>query len=319
MAERVPELALVTGQKMPVVGFGTATLSMPSDQLVSIFLESIEAGYRHFDTALAYPTEQPLGRAIEEALQRGLIESRDELFITSKVWCTHAHRDLVLPSIKETLSNLGLEYLDLCLLHFPVRLKLKEISFVFDKEDIIPFEMGPTWEAMEECQRLGLTKSIGVSNFTCKKLTELLSIAQIPPVVNQVEFNVGWQQRKLTDFCKEKGIVICAWSPLGAYGTSWGTNAVLENGVLNQIAQARGKTTAQVALRWIYEQGVVIIVKSFNKERMRENLKIFDWELSEDDSRRICEIPQRRGYSGDSFVSPNGLFKTREEFWDGEI
>ncbi|KAK1301473.1 hypothetical protein QJS10_CPB12g01549 [Acorus calamus] len=186
----IPELALVSGQKIPVVGFGTMTAPLPFDQLVSIFLDAIEAGYRHFDTALAYPTEQPLDRAMEEALQRGLIESRDELFITSKVWCTHAHCDLVLPSIKETLSGMIALILgsntSICPLHFPVRLKHKEISFVFDKEDIIPFEVGPTWEAMEECQRLGLTMSIGVSNFTCKKLTELLSIARIHPVVNQV-------------------------------------------------------------------------------------------------------------------------------------
>ncbi|KAK1309063.1 hypothetical protein QJS10_CPA09g00296 [Acorus calamus] len=240
MAEGIPEVAL-SGQKMPVVGFGTASEPMPPDQKVSIFLDAIEAGYRHFDTAMAYGTEQILGRAVEEAIRRGLIKSRDELFITSKLWCTYAHHDLVLPAIKKTLSNLGLEYLDLYLIHWPIRLEHKEISFYFDKADILPLEMGPTWEAMEECQRLGLTKSIGVSNFTCKKLTQLLSLARIPPAVNQVELNIGWQQKKLTDFCKEKGIIVCAWSPLGAYGAGWGSNTVMENSVVDQIAQARGR------------------------------------------------------------------------------
>ncbi|KAK1278882.1 hypothetical protein QJS04_geneDACA017150 [Acorus gramineus] len=303
---------------MPVVGFGTASEPVLSDQ--TIFLDAIEAGYRHFDTAMAYGTEQLLGCAIEEAIRRGLIKSRDELFITSKLWCTYAHHDLVLPAIKQTLSNLGLEYLDLYLIHWPIRLvEHKEITFYFDKVDILPFEMGPTWEAMEECQRLGLTKSIGVSNFTCKKLTQLLSLARIPPVVNQVEVNIGWQQKKLIDFCKEKGIVVCAWSPLGACGVGWGSNMVIENPVLHQIAQTRGKTKAQVALRWVYEQGIVIIVKSFNKERIRENLKIFDWELSEEDHRLICEIPQKRGPCENFFVGSDGPFKTSEDLWDGEM
>ncbi|KAK1288680.1 hypothetical protein QJS10_CPB19g01602 [Acorus calamus] len=318
MAEVIPKVLLSSGQEIPVIGFGSASPPLPSDQMISIFLDAIESGYRHFDTALAYPTEKPLGQAIEEAVRRGLIKSRDELFITSKLWCTYNHHDLVLPAIKETLSNLGLDYIDLYLIHWPVRLKPKEITLNVDQEDILPFEMGPTWEAMEECQRLGLTKSIGVSNFTCKKLTDLLALARIPPIANQVEMNVGWQQKKLKEFCKEKGIVLCVWSPLGSYGAFWGSNAVMENPLIDEIAVAKGKTKAQIALRWLYEQGVVIIVKSFNKERMRQNLQIFDWELSEEDHIKIGDVPQRRGIPGSEFIGPNGPFKTAEDLWDGE-
>ncbi|KAK1301874.1 hypothetical protein QJS10_CPB12g01550 [Acorus calamus] len=319
MAGGIPEVVLNSGFKMPVIGFGTAAMPMASDELESNFVNAIEAGYRHFDAARVYGTEQNLGRAIKEALRRGLIKGREELFITSKLWCTHAHHDLVLPAIKESLSNLGLEYIDLYLIHWPVRLKHKEPSFYFEKSDLIPFEVGPTWEAMEECQKLGLTKSIGVSNFTCKKLTDLLAVARIPPAVNQVEMNVGWQQRKLKDFCKDKCIVLCAWSPLGGIGALFGSYRILDNPILDQVAQARGKSKGQVALRWLYEQGVVSITKSFNKQRMIQSLQIFDWELSADDLRKIDEFPHKKGDYGEIFVGPDGQYKTVEELWDGEM
>ncbi|KAK1309062.1 hypothetical protein QJS10_CPA09g00297 [Acorus calamus] len=319
MAGGIPQVVLNSGLKMPVIGFGTATMPMASDELESNFVNAIEAGYRHFDAARIYGTEQNLGRAIKEALRRGLIKGREELFITSKLWCTHAHHDLVLPAIKETLSNLGLEYIDLYLIHWPVRLKHTEPNFHFEKSDLIPFEVGPTWEAMEECQKLGLTKSIGVSNFTCKKLTDLLAVARIPPAVNQVEMNVGWQQRKLKDFCKDKGIVLCVWSPLGGIGALFGSYRILDNPILEQVAQARGKSKGQVALRWLYEQGVVIITKSFNKERMIQSLQIFDWELSAEDLYKIDEFPQKKGNYGEMFVGPDCQYKTVEELWDGEM
>ncbi|KAL5995476.1 hypothetical protein ACLOJK_025538 [Asimina triloba] len=156
---------------------------------------------------------------------------------------------------------------------------------------------------------MGLTKSIGVSNFSPKKLMELLEHAKIPPAVNQ--------QKKLRDFCKEHGIHISAWSPIGAAGSSWGSKAVIESPILKQIADAKGKIIPQVALRWLHEQGVCVVVKSFNKERMEENLQIFDWELTQQDLQQISQIPQRRGFPGDGFASPiSGPFKSIEELWD---
>ncbi|TKY44862.1 Methylecgonone reductase [Spatholobus suberectus] len=171
---------------------------------------------------------------------------------------------------------------------------------------------------MEECYRLGLAKSIGVSNFSIKKLTQLLENATIPPAVNQVEMSPAWQQGKLREFCKQNRIHVSAWSPLGAYKSSWGTNAVMESPILEEIACARQKSMAQIALRWIYEQGATAIVKSFNKERMKQNLDIFDWELSQEESQKFGKIPQRRMYSGVCFVSENGPYKSLEELWDGD-
>ncbi|MED6160391.1 hypothetical protein PIB30_051168 [Stylosanthes scabra] len=253
------------------------------------------------------------------ALQLGILNRREEAFITSKLWCNNAHHDLVLPALNTTLKKLGLDYVDLYLIHMPVRLK-PEVDGVLEirKEDLIPFDIKGTWEAMEECQRLGLAKSIGVSNFGIKKLNQLLENATIPPAVNQVEMSPSWQQEKLREFCKQKGIHVAAWSPLGAYTKAWGTNAVMESPIIHEIATARSKSAAQVALKWIVEQGAIPIVKSFNKERMGENLEIFQWELTHEESQKFSQIAQQRMFNGEIFISENGPYKSLEEFWDGD-
>ncbi|CAI9113278.1 OLC1v1013851C1 [Oldenlandia corymbosa var. corymbosa] len=317
---KIPEIVLNSGHKMPVIGFGCAVIPPPPlEELVTIFIQAMENGYRQFDTASAYGTEEAVGKAVAKALEIGLIESRDELFITSKLWPCDAHYELVLPAIKATLSKLGLEYLDLYLIHWPVRLKQNANIKHLVEGDVLPFDIQGTWKAMEECCELGLTKSVGLSNFTCEKISKLLQNATIPPAINQVEMNVCWQQRKLLPFCKEKGIRVCAWSPLGAYGNYWGNNEVLENQVLQDIAAAKRKTVPQVALRWIYEQGASIVVKSSNSERMKQNMQIFGWELAEEEKQKIFQIPQRRTFRADRYVQPNGPIKSAEEFWDGDL
>ncbi|KAK3415005.1 hypothetical protein EUGRSUZ_H00578 [Eucalyptus grandis] len=315
----VPEVVLNSGMRMPLIGMGGATSNLPPpDVLTSIFLDAIEVGYRHFDTAACYGSEEALGRAVAKALDRGLVKNRSNIFITTKLWCTDAHPGLVLPALKKSLQKLGLEYVDLYLIHWPVRLKEGTEGFDF-KGKMLPFDMKGTWEAMEECAKIGLAKSIGVSNFSTKKLSQLLTHATIPPAVNQVEMNVGWQQEKLRAYCREKGIHVSAWSPLSANGASWGTSVVVESPVLKEIAIAKGKTVAQVALRWIHEQGVSVIVKSFNKERMKENLLILDWGLSHEDLDKIkLQIPQKRGSPGHMFVFEDGPYKSLDELWDGD-
>ncbi|XP_061358170.1 protein REDOX 2-like isoform X1 [Gastrolobium bilobum] len=349
--KKIPEVILCSGQKMPLIGMGTAPNPLtPQEALISIFIDGFDVGYRHFDTASLYGSEEPLGKAVAKALELGLIKGRDEVFITSKLWCTDAQHDLVLPALKTTLQlsitlfpsllislfviflwmmlvfyvslklfrKLRLEYVDLYLIHWPLRLRPGVELINISEEDVFPLDMKGTWEAMEECYRLGLAKSIGVSNFGIKKLNQLLENATVLPAVNQVEMNPSWQQGKLREFCKQEGIHVSAWSPLGAYKTSWGSNAVMENPILMEIARARQKSVAQVALRWIYEQRTSPIAKSFNKERMKQNLEIFDWELSQEELQKLSQIPQRRTVTGEQFVSENGPFKSLEELWDGE-
>lgn len=304
----IPQIELSSGGKtMPVIGMGTATGRQESAK--PGILEAIKAGYRHFDTAAIYGSEQALGEAIVEAVGLGLIKSRDQVFITSKLWCNSTERHLVLPAINKTLQNLGLEYIDLYLIHWPMLVKQEEFKDrPIPKECIFPIDIKSVWEAMEECQTLGLTKAIGVSNFSPKRLDHILSFAKIPPAVNQVEMNPVWQHKQLRDFCKEKCIHLSAYCPLGAVGSAWGDNRVMGCHVLEDIAKHKGKTVAQVSIRWLYEQGVSIIVKSFNKERMRENLDVFDWSLTEEELSNISRIPQRKGV----LLTPSGLVEPND-------
>jgi diketogulonate reductase-like aldo/keto reductase len=302
-SEKIPKLTLNSGHVMPVVGLGTAEYPSTPEKMKSAYLDAIAVGYRHFDTASLYNTEQPLGEAIQEAIKLGLIGSREELFITSKLWCPDNHPDLVLPAIKSSLKILKTDYLDLYLIHWPVSVKPGALSFPLKREDVVPLDLKGVWKAMEECQRLGLTKAIGVSNFTSKKLEEILSFAKIPPAVDQVEMNISWQQQKLKEYCAKKGICITAFSPLGG---QFGTNSVLTSDVLKEIATAKGKTAAQIALRWLVEKGVSMAVKSFNKERLQQNLEIFDWELTEEERQKISKIPQRYNATVEKLLTKEG-------------
>ncbi|KAL2904136.1 Non-functional NADPH-dependent codeinone reductase 2 [Bienertia sinuspersici] len=318
-SERIPSIKLNHGgASMPVLGLGMAPNPPVPDEVTKIaVIDAVEVGYRHFDTATIYFTEKALGEGITEVLNRGMIQSREQLFITSKLWVSDAHPNLVLPALKTTLQNMKLEYLDLYLIHWPVSGKPCPPAYPIKKEEFLPFDLKGVWTAMEECQRLGLTKAIGVSNFTRKKLQQLMSLATVPPAVNQVEVNPTWQQKELIEFCKTKGILVTAYSPLG--GPLGGHNGVMESSVLKNIAQAKGKTVAQVALRWAYEHGISIVVKSFNKDRMKQNLEIFDWELSSEDHANIRTIPQHRTCDGLDYTSPLGPIHTIEELWDGEV
>ncbi|KAH1147867.1 hypothetical protein GYH30_042823 [Glycine max] len=312
-SSNIPHVVLQSSSnhhRMPVIGFGTASMSPPSTTRVAV-LEAIKLGYRHFDTASIYGSEQPLGEAIAEALQLGLIGSRDELFITSKLWCTDNFPHLVLPALQKTLRSLKLEYLDLYLIHWPIAVKPGDWEFPYPEEAVTSFDLKGVWKAMEECQKLGLTKCIGVSNFSCNKLENLLSFATIPPSINQVEMNPTWQQKKLKEYCQAKGIIITAYSPLGSTGCMWGSDNVVDNELLKEIAMAHGKSSAQVSLRWLYELGVTIAVKSYNKERMKQNLEIFDWSLNKYDNEKIDQVKQHQ-------LSKIGPKKFIVDLWDGE-
>ncbi|GJX96995.1 D-galacturonate reductase-like protein [Tanacetum coccineum] len=187
----IPGVSIKTSEgaplNMPIIGMGTSTIpTAPSTTVTAALVEAIKVGYRHFDTAALYGSEEPLGLAITEALRLGLIASRDELFITTKLWCNATQRHLVLPAIKKSLSELRLEYVDLYLIHGPLRLTQEVFQMPIPKDSIFHIDIKTVWEAMEECVNLGLTKAIGVSNFSSKRLQEILSFARVPPVVNQV-------------------------------------------------------------------------------------------------------------------------------------
>ncbi|KAI5070048.1 hypothetical protein GOP47_0014391 [Adiantum capillus-veneris] len=310
---------LNTGASMPLVGLDTGSNgALPLDQRKAVISAAVEVGYRHFDTAKIYNSEGFLGEALKEAMEAGLVK-REDLFVTSKLWCTDAYPDRVLPALRNSLSALQLDYLDLYLIHWPIR--LKEGADRRPKPDeLMALDLQGTWRALEACVKQGLVRAIGVSNFSSKKIMELLEFAEIPPAVNQVEMHPQWQQRLLRETCKKANVHVCAWSPLGAPLMSWGTPEILNNPIIKDIASKHGKSPAQVVLRWGLDNGVSVIPKSFNKKRMVENLDVFGWHLTDEDHQRISGIEQKKNFDGSFICSQvSGPYKSPEDLWDGEF
>jgi len=285
MAE-VPKLKLNNGQEIPAFGLGTWK-SKPGEVTQAV-KDAIDAGYRHIDGAHIYQNEPEVGAGIKAKIDEGVVK-REDLFITSKLWNTFHRPDLVEPAIRTTLKDLGLEYVDLYLVHWPIAFKEEgELAPKDDNGKIIYSEADylDTWKAMEEVAKKGLAKSIGVSNFNSEQLERLLSISTITPVTNQVECHPYLNQRRLIEFCKSKNITVTAYSPFGSPDRPWaqpGEAKLLEDPKIVEVGKKYNKSAAQVILRWMVQRDVIVIPKSVNKGRIAENFNIFDFKLSDED------------------------------------
>lgn len=248
-----PIIQLANNVQMPQFGLGVWEAE-DGNEVQTAVSEALAAGYRAIDTAKIYGNEEGVGRAINESAV-----PREDIFLTTKLWNSDHGYDKTLAAFDESLKKLGTDYVDLYLVHWPV------------PSDGL---MEETWRAMEDIYKSGRAKAIGVSNFQPQHLHELMKTATILPMVDQVELHPRLQQRELRDYCEDKDIVITAWSPLLRGGE------LLENEVIKKIAVDYNKTPAQVILRWHIQLGHVVIPKSVTPERIRENLDIFDFELS---------------------------------------
>ena len=256
----IPTVSLNNGIKMPMLGFGTNTLTGPTgERCVS---EAISVGYRLIDTAKIYGNEEFVGAGIK---QSGI--KREELFITSKLWVDDSGYETTKKAFETSLHKLGLEYLDLYLIHRP-------------RGDV-----KGSWKAMEELYEEGKIRAIGVSNFNSVQLDELMVDAKIKPAVNQIETHVFFQQQNSFEFLKKSGIQMEAWSPFAA-----GRNGIFTNQTLATIGKKYNKSNAQVSLRWNYQRGIITIPRSSQKAHMIENLNIFDFELDESDMKTIARL-----------------------------
>ncbi|MFI8951603.1 aldo/keto reductase [Streptomyces sp. NPDC053750] len=264
MTTQIPYVTLNNGVRMPLLGFGV--FQIPDDQTQQAVEDALEAGYRLIDTAAAYENERAVGRAIAAS---GI--PRDELFVTTKLWIQDYGQDSTERAFDRSLDRLGLDHLDLYLIHQPFG------------------DYYGAWRAMEDPSRAGRIRAIGVSNFYPDRLADLITHNEIVPAVNQIETHVFFQRTDDHELMREHGVRHEAWGPL-----SQGGQGFFDNPVLADIARTHGKSVAQIALRWLVQQEIVVIPKSVRPQRMAENLDVFDFQLTKDDMARIADLDTGR-------------------------
>ncbi len=266
------QVILANGTVMPMLGFGT--FKIPDGEVViQSVMTALELGYRHIDTAAVYKNERGVGLAMRRS---GI--AREEIFLTSKVWNNDQGYDTTLKAFEKSIHCLGVDYLDLYLIHWPKPL---------NKE---------TWRAMEHLYKEKRIRAIGVSNFHIHHLEDLLTECEIKPMVNQIEFHPRLMQRPLLDFCNKHQIQYEAWSPLMQ-------GKIFNIPLMQELAAKYHRTVSQIVLRWDIQMGVITIPKSTNAERIQENMDIFDFEISDEDMQAICSLDEdeRVGADPDNF------------------
>ncbi len=255
----IKSYTLANGVEIPALGYGTYKVE-DGNQAVESVKTALATGYRHIDTASFYGNEESIGEAVR---QSGI--PRNEVFVVSKVWNTEQGYEKTINSFETSLKKMKFDYLDLFLVHWP-----KEIS-------------GETWRALEKLYREGKIRAIGVSNFMVHHLENLLKTAEIMPMVNQIEFHPQLMQKGVLDYCKEKNIIVEAWAPLMR-------GRIFDIPLLKELSEKYNRTISQIVLRWDLQMGVVTLPKTVNPNRIAENMNIFDFELSQEDMQKICDL-----------------------------
>jgi len=265
--------------KIPVLGLGTF-LNTDENVLTEVLHEALRLGYRHIDTAAAYQNEHIIGKVLKEWISSGKIK-REDLFITTKLKPMDLYEDKVEEAMKTSLKKLQLDYVDLYLIHFPIAAKTVDGKFVPQPTDFLS-----VWKKMEEQVDAGITRTIGLSNFNISQIQRIQKIARIQPANLQIETHVFFQNRKLIEFARKHNITVVGYSPLGNPGrpnriANWPN--VFENEVVNRIARKHKKSTAQVAFKFLLQKDLVMIPKTSNIKRLKENMDVFDFKLDQED------------------------------------
>ena len=306
--------------EMPAIGLGT--WKMEDGSATAAVKTALECGYRHIDCAPIYLNEPDIGLAFQEVFDGGQVE-REEVWITSKLWCNRHRPDLVRGALEQTLSDLKLDYLDLYMIHWPVvfRHDIHRPETGADMVSLDEMPLADTWAAMEECMEAGLCRNIGVCNFSVKKLSSLLEGCKIPPAANQVECHPFFAQDELFGFCKSNKIQLVAYSPLGSgdrperMRDEADPNLFEVPEILN-LAQTRGVTPGQLILAWAVNRGTVAIPKSSNPQRLADNLVAGSLELDASEMATIDAIEIKHRYVHGGFWAIEGGPYTIANLWD---
>ena len=302
------------GDEMPAIGLGT--WKSDTGVVEEAVKTALENGYRHIDCAATYGNEAEIGNAFNTIFSEGKIK-REDVWITSKLWNDSHQKEHVIPALKKTLADLQVSYLDLYLIHWPVAFK-HGVGFPSNDDDYLSLEEAPiieTWKELIKAKEQGLVKHIGVSNFSEKKLNDLMSQTTDAPEMNQVELHPYLQQPDLVQFCQENDINMTAYSPLGSGDRAAQMKAdnepsLLEDPVINKIAEKHNVSPAQVLIRWSVTRGTAVIPKSTSKNHIISNLKSIDLQLDEADLKEIANFGKEFRYvTGEFFVTPGNSYQ----------
>lgn len=301
----IPTIKLNNGIEFPALGYGT-WLGLndkmefeitDARKLQDALSYAIDIGYRHIDTAHLYRVEPEVGEVINKKIKDGVVK-REDIFVTTKVWHHHHKQADVEVAVRDCLRRLNLEYVDLVLVHWPMSISQEGVD---EKIDYLE-----TWRGFEEVLKKGLTRSIGVSNFNIEQMKRLLANCNVPPAVNQIEINLNLGQKELVDYCQSRGVVVVAYSPFGTMVPSRNypdsPEPKMDNPTMLSIAKKHGKTVTQIALRYLYQRGIVSIPKTVTKSRVLENASIFDFQLDDEDVATLAQFD-------------NGFRTIRPLFW----
>ncbi|OHW96424.1 NAD H-dependent d-xylose reductase xyl1 [Colletotrichum incanum] len=304
MTEGTPFLTLSgSGQRIPQVGFGLWKVA--PETAADLTYEAVKAGYRLFDGAYDYGNEKEAGQGIQRAICEGIVK-REDVFITTKLWNTCHQKERAIKVATQQVSEWGLGYVDLYLIHFPVALEYNPKSprgWYYDGKSEVRIERTPireTWEALEELHSAGLVKNIGVSNFNSQSILDILTYAKVKPSMLQIECHPYLVQQNLVDFCKDERILVTGYSSFGPQSflelppsfptMAAQTPSLFEHVTINKLAKKYNRTNGQVLLRWATQRGLLVIPKSGRKERMAENLRVTDFNLEQDELREVSKL-----------------------------
>ena len=266
------DIVLNNGVKMPPIGYGVFRMT-DLEECENAVVQAVKTGYRLIDTAAAYENETAVGKAIKRVIAEGIV-SREELFVTTKLWITDTSYEKAKEGFQRSLDRLGLDYVDLYLIHQPYN------------------DYYGAWRALEELYEEGKVKSIGVDNFTQDRMADFLFFNKVKPAVNMIECNAYFQREDENRYLNEQNILMQAWSPLVA-----GKEDLFTNEILCEIAQKHDKSVAQIVLRWLVQREIIPVVKSANPVRMKENLDVFDFVLSEEEMKQIATLDTGHTYA----------------------